>query len=70
MELYFEAKRHKEDYYPNIKKCVDYYTEDLKESFLKNLLGIEVKETLTEAIKTFKAYQKLEILLHGEQFDS
>lgn len=56
MDLYFEARRYKEDYCANIKKCVDFYTEDLKESFLKNFLGIEVAETLTEAIKTFKAY--------------
>ena len=68
MDLWLQSKRQRIDYESAVQKCVHFYTDDLKEVYLKNFLEIEIKDNLTEASKTFKAYQKLEIFLNGGDF--
>jgi hypothetical protein len=57
------------DYDQSVKSCVSFYTQDLKEAYLQNFLDIEGNSELSEAAKAFKAYQKVEIFLHGQKFD-
>lgn len=70
MQLWFQAKRQKTDYQTELTKCVNFYRDDLKEAYIRNFLNIEQRDKLNEEIKTFSAYQKLEIFLTASKFDT